>query len=69
MTCFISDLTSDNHLALSLSFYMSLSLSLSHIQGYALDEPGLFMEDSSNHALSLTVLWVLKKTKMFAFAL
>lgn len=37
MTCFISDLTSDNHLALSLSFCMSLSLS--HIRGYALDEP------------------------------
>lgn len=65
MTCFISDLTSDNHLALSLS----VSFSRSHIRGYALDEPGLFVEDSSNHALMLTVLWVLKKTKMFAFAL
>lgn len=67
MTCFISDLTSDNHLALSLSF--SMSLSLSHIQGHAFDAPGLFVGDSSNYALMLTVLWVLKKTKMFAFAL
>lgn len=46
MTCFISDLTSDNHLALSLSFGMSFSLP--HIQGQALDASGLFVEDSSN---------------------
>lgn len=67
MTCFISDLTSDNHLALSLSFCTSPSLS--HIKRYALDEPGLVLEGSPNHVLMLTVLWVLNKTKMFAFAL
>lgn len=66
MTCFISDLTSDNHLALSLSFCTS---PLSHIKRYALDEPGLLLEGSPNDVLILTVLWVLNKTKMFAFAL
>lgn len=63
MTCFISDLTSDNHLALSLSF--SMSLPLSHIQGHAFDAPGLFVEDSSSCALMLTVCVYLKRLKMF----
>ena len=68
MTCFISDLTSDNYLALPLSFYMSLSLALT-FRDMLWMSLALFVEDSSNHALMLMVLWVVKKTKMLAFAL
>lgn len=67
MTCFISDLTSDNHLD-SLQFSFHFSSSLSRIQQCALDESGQTLKDSSKYVLMLTDLWVPNKTKMFAFA-